>query len=212
MKYLKILGLAAVAAAALMAIAGAGTASATVLCDSATNPCAAKWAAGTQLEFHIQAGTEGIWAATSGEPTVRCTEGILKAKPSTGGALETVTMSIGGESEFNWNKGCGSGIETKTLEGGKLEIHSISGSSNGTVTATGFSFTTTFLGASCVYTFAEPTDMGTLTGSATGDAVLDINTVFTKKEGSFVCPLTVTWKENFTQVAPSGTGLFVEPS
>lgn len=211
MKYLKMLGLAAVAAVALMAIVGVGTASATVLCQTTTTPCSSHWATGTQLEFHVKAGTEGVWADTSGEPAVRCVEGILKGTPSAGGALETVTMPINGESEFNWNKGCG-GIETKTLEGGKLEIHAISGTDNGTVTATGFRFTTTFLGASCIYGFPEARDLGVLTGSATGDAVLDISSVFTKIEGSFVCPLTVTWKEEFTQTGPSGTALYVEPS
>lgn len=212
MKYLKILGLAIVAAAALMAIVGAATASATVLCDSATNPCSEKWEAGAQLEFKVKANTVGRWGPTNGETLVECGAGILKGNPSTGGASETVTVSINGESELNWNNGCGGGVVTKTLEGGKLEIHSISESSNGTVTATGFSFTTTFFGVSCVYSFAVATDLGTLTGSATGDAVLDINSVFSKKEGGFLCPTSVTWVEEFTQVGPSGTGLFVEPS
>jgi hypothetical protein len=211
MKYLKMLGLAAVAAAALMAIAGSGTASATVLCHSTSTPCVEKWE-GAQLEFKVKAGTEGVWADTDGEPKVSCTEGILKGKPSTGGASATVTMTVNGESEFNWNNGCSGGIVTKTLEGGNLEIHAISGSDNGTVTATGFKFTTTFLGASCIYGFPEARDLGTLTASSTGDAVLDISSVFTKIEGSFICPLTVSWNEQFTQTGPSGTALYVEPS
>lgn len=39
MKQVKMLGLAAVAALGLMAIVGAGSASATELCSSNTNPC-----------------------------------------------------------------------------------------------------------------------------------------------------------------------------
>jgi hypothetical protein len=210
MKYLKTLGLAVVAVAALMAIAGAGTASATVLCDSNTNPCSAKWASETQLEFNVKTGTVGKWGNTSGETLVECTEGLLKGRPSAGGATSTVKMSVSA-SEFNWNSGC-SGVVTKTLEGGTLEIHAIAGTGNGTVTATGFTFTTTLFGSSCTYGFLTTTDMGVLTGSGTGNAVLDISTTFSKKEGSFICPSTLSWKEEFVQVAPSGTGLFVESS
>jgi len=210
MKYVKILGLAAVAAAALMAFVGAGTASATVFCDTNTNPCSAKWAAETQLEFHVKPGTVGKWGSTAGETLVECTEGLLKGRPSAGGATATVKMSVAA-SEFNWNSGC-SGVVTKTLEGGTLEIHAIAGTGNGTVTATGFTFTTSLFGSSCTYGFLSTTDMGVLTGNGTGNAVLDINTTFSKKEGSIICPTSLSWSEEFTQVAPSGTGLYVETS
>lgn len=210
MKYLKMLGLAAVAAAALMSIVGAGTASATVLCQTTSTPCSTKWETGTQIEFHVRAGTVGKWGSTAGETLVECTEGLLKGQPSPGSGTETVKMSVSA-SEFNWNSGC-SGVQTQTLEGGTLEIHAIEGTDNGTVTATGFIFTTTLFGTTCTYGFLSTTDMGVLTGSGTGDAVLDINTAFTKKEGSIICPTTLNWREEFTQVAPSGTGTYVEPS
>ena len=207
MKYLKMFGLVAVAAA-LMALAAVGTASATVLCQNTSTPCSEKWAAGTQIEFHVKSGTKGIWGQTSGEPLVECTEGLLKGQPSVGSGSETVKMSVSA-SEFNWNSGC-SGVQTKTLEGGTLEIHAIEGTDNGTVTATGFIFTTTLFGTTCSYGFVKTTDLGTLTGSGAADAILDINTTFTKKEGSFLCPTTLTWVEEFTQVA--GKALYVEPS
>jgi hypothetical protein len=210
MKHLKMIGLAAVAVVALMAIAGAGTASATVICDTNTNPCTSKWASETQLEFHVKTGTVGKWGTTAGETLVECTEGLLKGRPSAGGATATVKMTVPA-SDFNWNSGC-SGVETKTLEGGTLEIHAISGTGNGTVTATGFTFTTTLFGSSCTYGFLTTTDMGVLTGNGTGNAVLDINTTFSKKEGSIICPTSLAWKEEFAQVLPSGTGLFVETS
>jgi len=210
MKCLKMLGLAAVAAAALMAIAGVGTASATVLCQTTTTSCSKKWESGTQLDFHVRAGTVGRWGNTSGETLVECTEGLLQGKPSAGSGSETVKMSVGA-SEFNWNSGC-SGVQTKTLEGGTIEIHNITGTDNGTVTITGFTFTTTLFGATCTYGFLEATDLGVLTGSGTGDAILDISTSFSKKEGSFLCPLSLNWKEEFTQTGPSGTALYVEPS
>jgi hypothetical protein len=209
MEYFKMLGLAVIAASALIAFAAAGTASATVLCDTTTTPCNQKWSAGTQLEFEIAPGTEGIWETTDGKTVVaKCTEGELKGKPSSGGASETVKVPVQA-SDFTW-PGCT--VNTATLEGGELEIHAIEGSDNGAVTATGFSFTTTAFGVSCIYTFASSTNIGTLTASATGDATLHINTVFTKKSGGFLCPTDLKWREEFTQVKPEGTALYVEPS
>lgn len=56
MKYLKMLGLAAVAAMALTAFAGVGSASATggVLCENTTDHCTEKWTVG--------AIKSGLWA------------------------------------------------------------------------------------------------------------------------------------------------------
>jgi len=210
MKYLKMLGLAVVAVTALMAVVGAGTASATVLCDSTTTPCAQKWAANTQLEFEVVPGTEGIWETTGGQVIAACSEGELKGTPTAGGASATVKMPVQA-SDWDWvSSSCT--VQANTLEGGELEIHAISGSDNGTVTATGFNFTTTAFGASCIYGFAKATDIGTLTASGTGNAILDVNTVFTKISGSLICPADLKWSEQFRQVKPSGTGLYVEPS
>lgn len=211
MKYLKMLGLAAVAATALLAFVGAGSASATVLCATTSTPCAVPWEAGTQLEFNVAAGTKGLWGSTD-EKTVfaECTEGELKVKPSAGGASQTVKMTVP-KSDFTWNA-TGCTIQTATLEGGELEFHAIEGSDNGTVTATGFTFTTIAFGITCNYGFPKATDLGTLTGSATGDAVLHINTVFSKTGGGFLCPPDLRWREEMTQVKPVGTALFFEPS
>lgn len=75
MKYLKMLGLAAVAAAALMAFVGAGTASAKegVLCSTTSNPCNSKWAAGTVIDFSLKGSA--VWTnAENGETLETCTE------------------------------------------------------------------------------------------------------------------------------------------
>jgi hypothetical protein len=63
MKYLKILGLAAVAAAAVMSIAGAGSASATVLCSTTADPCPAgqKWPT-LVVDFTISPGFSVLWS------------------------------------------------------------------------------------------------------------------------------------------------------
>ena len=55
-------------------------------------------------------------------------------------------------------------------------------------------------------------DLGTLVASKTGQAIIDIEVVLTKKEGSVLCPSTIEWWEEWTQTAPKETPLFVEPS
>jgi len=212
MKYLKMFVLAAVAAAALMAFVGAGTASATVLCHTTSTPCAEKWKAGTEPRFTVKPGTAGIWKDTSGTVAAKCPEGELRGTiTNAGSSTETVKASVPA-SGLTWPgvEGC---IKTVTLEGGTIEVHAISGTDNGTVTVSGFKITISILGSSCIYGFgSENADLGTLTANGSGNAVLDINTLFFKKEGGIACPLDLTWAEEFTQVQPSGTGLYVEPS
>lgn len=208
MKYVKTIGLAALAVAALMAIAGTGTASATVFCHATSSPCAEKWKAGTEPRFIVKPGTAGIWGDTSGGIAAKCPEGELRGTiTNAGSATETVKLSVPA-SGLTWQnvEGC---IKTETLEGGTLEVHSISGTDNGTVTASGFKISISILGAPCVYGFGVGANLGTLTGNGSGTAVLDIKTNFVKKEGGFVCPLDLNWAEEFTQEKPSGTALYV---
>jgi len=208
MKYVKTIGLAALAVAAIMAIAGTGTASATVFCHATSSPCAEKWKAGTEPRFIVKPGTAGIWGDTSGAVAAKCPEGELRATiTNAGSATETVKLSVPA-SGLTWQnvEGC---IKTETLEGGTLEVHSISGTDNGTVTASGFKISISILGANCVYGFGVGANLGTLTGNGSGTAVLDIKTNFVKKEGGFTCPLDLNWAEEFTQEKPSGTALYV---
>jgi hypothetical protein len=215
MKYLKMLGLAAVAAMALMAFVGAGSASATVFCSTNTSPCPAgqKWVAGTAPRFTVKAGTAGIWTDTSGNVVANCPQGEIKGKiTNSGSATETVTTSVAA-SDFTWEStgGC---FNTVTVEGGNLEIHAISGTANGTVTVSGIKITIYLeaFGVSCIYGFSTGADLGTLTGGGSNSATLDINTVFVKKEGSFFCPGSLHWTEEFIQTQPSGTALYVTAS
>jgi len=208
MRYLKTIGLAAIAVAALMAVAGTGTASATVFCHTTSSPCPEKWKLGAEPRFIVKPGTAGIWNDTSGGIAAKCPEGELRGTiTSAGSATETVKITVPG-SGLVWKsvEGC---IETKTLEGGTLEIHAISGTDNGSVTVTGFKITISILGSSCIYGFGVNANLGTLTGNGSGTAVLDIKTNFVKKEGGIICPTDLNWAEEFTQEKPSGTGLYV---
>ena len=205
MKHLKMLGLAAVAAMALTSFA-AGSASATVLCKTETNPCNSKWLAGTELRFSLKSGTSAIWRGEFGETLKTCTGADLRGKISNAGsATETVKIQI---SENSWT-GCT--VPTVTLKLGELEIHSITGSTNGTMTMRGAEFTTndSFFG-DCSYGTGTGIDLGTLTSSGTGDAVIDVAATLLPT-GLGCCP-KVSWSEQFTLTSPGGTALFVEPS
>jgi len=208
MKYLKTIGLATLAVAALMVIAGTGSASATVFCHTTSSPCPEKWKVATEPRFIVKPGTAGIWNDTSGAVAAKCPEGELRGTiTNAGSATETVKISVPA-SGLTWQnvEGC---IKTETLEGGTLEVHAISGTDNGTVTVSGVKITISILGASCIYGFGLNANLGTLTGNGSGTATLDIKTNFVKKEGGFTCPTDLNWAEEFTQEKPSGTALYV---
>lgn len=207
MKYLKILGLAALAAMAMTALAGAGSASAAVLCKTSTNPCTSKWAAGTNLEFSLKSGTSAIWKGTFGEVLKTCTNAKLTGQMSnTGSGTEAVKIKV---TEDSWTS-CT--VATSTLKLGEIEITNITGTTNGTVVLKGAEFTTNDpLFGDCSYgTGSSGADLGVLTSSAIGDSVIDVNAELTPVGGA-CCP-DVVWQESFTITSPKETPLFVEPS
>lgn len=61
---------------------------------------------------------------------------------------------------------------------------------------------TTF-GVKCTYTAGTGIDLGTLTGSTSGKAAIDLNTVVSKSAGDFLCPETVKWTATYTVTSPS---------
>jgi hypothetical protein len=207
MKHLKTLGLVAVAATALMAFAAAGSASAAVLCKTNTNPCTSKWAAGTNLEFSLKSGTSATWKGTGGETLKTCTNAkLIGGITSAGSGSEAVKIKV---SEDSWTS-CT--VATKTLKLGEIEITNITGTTNGTVILKGAEFTTNdVIFGDCSYgTATGGTDLGTLTSSATGDSVIDVNAQLLPVGGA-CCP-DVVWQESFTITSPKETPLFVEPS
>jgi hypothetical protein len=186
MKYVKILGLAAVAAMALMAFVGAGTASATVLCST---------------------NTSARWEETAANVLETCTGGKIKGEiTNAGSSTEAVKIKA---TEVSWT-GCTVATTTNGL--GSFEIQNITGTSNGTLNmSSGFKFTqNTVLFGSCTYGSGTGIDMGTLTGGAAGSVGIDVNTVL--GEGSGICCASAKWSEHFTLTSPSGTALYVKPS
>jgi len=189
MKYVKILGLAAVAAMAFMAFAGA--ASATELYSGATT-----LKSGTTITSSLTGGTAKL-EDTKGNVLDTCTGGGVTGKTTnTGGAGVNVTGNVE-KAGVTWT-GCT--VPTTTTEGGTLEIAWTSGN-NGAVTGKGFKVSiNTILFGSCVYTLGAGTSLGTLQGSTTGTASLVIKATVTKVSG--ICESTGIWNATYTVTSP----------
>jgi hypothetical protein len=208
MKHLKTLALAAVATSALFAIAGAGSASATVLCSTTADPCpsAQKWGLVT-LEFSIPSGSAINLKDTSGNELDKCTTSKTKGPiTNTGSSTATVTSTV---EETTWG-GCT--FQTNTVVKSKLEIHKIAGTSNGTVTSDGeFQWTiNTVLFGSCIFGYASGTDIGTITEGK--PATFHLNAVVKRFGTNFACPETERMTGTYTLTSPSGTTLSVSSS
>src|SRR5512144_2251569 len=119
MKYIKMLGLAAVAAAALMAFVGASSASATVLCKTSVvgtgGICPTGW--GYSGEIH---GVAEVPPVLTGTINIECEESTVQgnATEGTGSPTETPNGAIT-TLTFTGNCNC----EVVVVKNGTLEIH-----------------------------------------------------------------------------------------
>jgi hypothetical protein len=201
MRYLKIMGLAAIAATALMAFLGAGTASATVLCKTQiTEGCAASgWAYPVGTKGVASLVGSGLMETLSGEVLITCGSSKAEETLQTAGSA---TTTITGKSEgkgITWGE-CTNTVDV--LSGGEGELHWISGTDNGTVTAKGFEVTTAILGVSCVYGLGSTMkDWGEVVGGAPG--FMNINAVVPKVSGSFLCPKETRLTAKYINTEPA---------
>jgi len=208
MKHLKMLALAAVAVGALMAFIGAGSASATVICSTTVEPCPAgqKWTG--SISMTIPSGASANLVNTSNEALDTCT-GSESAGPltNTGSSTTTVTGTV---ETLSWS-GCT--FPTNTITKGKLEVHRIAGTHNGTVTADGtfeVTINTVFFG-SCIYGVTSGNSIGDLTEGNPG--VFHANAVAEKFSGSaFACPSTSKWTGTYQVTSPSNTTMSIQDS
>lgn len=191
MKYVKILGLAAVAAMALMAFVGAGSASATTL--SSTNGNLPK---GTVIHATLTKGSTAI--LESGSTVLdTCTESTIKGTTSN----ETGPSVEGPIEVLSWG-GCTH--TTDTVAGGNLAITWTSGT-NGTLAGKGSKVTVSTIFGSCTYGTSET---GTTLGEVKGGnpATIAISTTVPLIEGGFSCPSTSTWTANYTVTSATYNG------
>jgi hypothetical protein len=211
MKHLKMLGLAVMAAAALMAIVGAGTASATIL----TSPAGTKYTG--EIDASLEPGTTATLQA--GIATVTCSESTVKGKPYTTGSATTtpngpitsLTFTSCGNNDVTptsktSNFDTDGGTIDPVVNFGKLEIHVIGSGPNGTLTSEGSEVDINFtaFGVTCVYGTPSVKDIGTLTGSSStgGTATMDINAEITKISGGFACANPAKWEAKYIVTTP----------
>jgi len=201
MKYLKMLGLAVVAAAAFTAFAGAGTASATVLCTTTPPtgthcPSEHKLQNGAVLDASVE--TTAHLKTTGGTTIATCSGGTVKGEiTDTGSTTTTVSGHI---DELTWS-GCTTTVHT--LANGTLELHAEpEHNDHGTVTSSGSEVTIRFFGVSCRFR-TNNTQIGTLTGGTMG--TFDIAATIPEVSGNFGCPANGVWSGAYTVTEPSGT-------
>jgi hypothetical protein len=183
MKYVKMIGLLAVAAAALMAFAGVASAT-TVTSNEGETPTVK-----ASSEGHAKlVGPLGI--------NVQCNS-TVEGKVESHGAGVTAKGNL---SSLTFT-GCTNGYEVTVLAKGSLEIHS-----SNVLTSTGAEVTVkTPLGFNCIYR-TNATDVGTLTESETtgGKATLDIGAKAIPRTGhSGLCGATGEWSGSYIVNSPT---------
>jgi hypothetical protein len=211
MKYVKILGLAAVAAAALMAFVGAGTASATTTGCTVTDCSSGMIGPGTgDEEIHavLKAGTKAILTPSNELPTVECEESTVKAN------VETTTTPEGKIAELTFKK-CNNTVEV--LEPGSLVLH-WDAEHNGYLTVHGFHVRVKGLFGSLSCDFGEtitanepppgpgepPKNALTVTGGdpAIVDATATIPLTPGGETGFIECPKSAVWHAEYEVTNP----------
>lgn len=195
MKYLKMLGLAAIAASALMAFIGAGTASATILCETnVTSGCGNAWdvVSGSELDFSLESGTSALLKETPfpggfGGTIATCTESTSKGTTSNTSGT-SVSGSLDETLDANGHpKGLTFGNCTNTvtvIKAGSLSVTNSAGTKNGAVSSTGAKVTIVAFGLNCIYE-TNGTSIGTITGNASAAPTFDIKAVIPSTNG---CP------------------------
>ncbi len=204
MNYFKTLTLGAVAVAALMAFVGASSASATVLCSEAGTgsptgtTCPSGKAYGAGQEIH--AVNVGNVKFDTTFKTITCTGSTVKGTISgEGSATETVT---GPEGELTLT-GCN--CEVFVLHGGRLEIHWIEGTHNGTVTSSGLEITTrcsTVFGPVHCTLYTESSHVGTLTGGLPATWTISDIAPVEEAESDDLCPEESVWTATYSITTP----------
>lgn len=210
MKYVKMLGLAAVAAMAFMAFVGSSSASADVLCSVNNTPLCPAGNVVSSLESSLKAGTTASLTTTAGEALVTCTEsGVSGTVEKQGKEVEPE----GPVSSLTWG-GCNH--TTDTVAGGRLKVETrISINELGqevhtnTVTSSEAKVTVSILGTSCTYgPGTKPISIGDLTVGQ--PAIIDVNAVVNKVEGSFLCPSDAKWVATYQITKPAGLWVSTE--
>ena len=195
MRYLKGLLIAAIAAAVLMAFAGAALAASELYKGGTT------LSAGSTIHASLASGASSLLEIEESESIVgTCTGSTVESK-TTSTAGEQIQAEI---TSLIWS-GCTS--TTDTLTNGTLRISRIPGTDNGTLSASGLLWTVALGGTTCRYGTGESTDLGTITGetSTAKHARVDINALINEQAPKqTLCPDTTNWTATWTITTPTG--------
>jgi hypothetical protein len=209
-KVLKMLGLAVIAAAALMVLVGTGTASATVLCKVAVNTttgvCAERYPKETELAAELNNGATEPMELETEFMTIKCEASTLSGKTENeGNSTTTVKVALASVTFSKCN------CTVAVLKTGIFEIHWISGTDNGTLTSSGTEITvncsTVFGLVHCIYV-TNNTDLGTLTGGS--NAVMTDVASLPRVTTNALCANLANLKSKYKTTKPSS--LFVASS
>jgi hypothetical protein len=196
MKYVKMLGLLAVAAAALMAFTGSAFGA------TATFPT------GTTYTGTIHAESKGA-TSLHGTGTVTCLNSTVEGKIESHGKTGSVTDPVSGKISVLTFTNCGTDHVTVKQKG------SISVDSKGTLFSTGAEISITKTNSpvghiTCVFT-TNNTHIGILTDSheTVHHATLDLlNSQIPRTGGSFLCGSFGEWTGSYTVTTP--TNLYID--
>jgi hypothetical protein len=203
MKYGKLVGLLAMAAAALMAFSASASAATTLTSPANTVLGAKAKITGKSIEGAI-AGTKHVVLTGPLGINVQCeshVEGEVTGQ-NAGGTTEGKITSLA----FT---GCTNGYIVHVKALGTLEVHTekTTANGNGTITASGTTVevTNTPVGT-CAYQTGSNLDIGQLTGSDT-DPLFEITAAIPRHAGSggAFCGSSGTWEGKYTVTVPSST-------
>jgi hypothetical protein len=189
MKYLKMLGLAAVAAMALMAFT-AGSASATTLEVGGTAQSTS-----VSLTATLKSGSSAILKDTFGFSSNTCTSSEVKGASASPFSNETVTGAV---STLSFSSCAREPVVTHNA--GTLHVKWTSGT-DGTVTSSGAEVTTGSPFGTLNCKTGAGTHLGTLTGVASGNATMDINAALS------CSGISSKWEATYVVTSPSGLGV-----
>jgi hypothetical protein len=185
MKHLKMLGLFAMAAAALMAFAGSASAA------TLTSPT------GSEYTGALSASLEGSALLKAGFAEITCTTGTVAGSITT----NNETHATGPTSSVAFSN-CGSATVTTLSSTGTLTIakgtHAVSG--------TGIEVTTAVAGTSCVYGLGAGTALGTASNtvvSGSDRVTLAISAKLPKISGGFLCASPAAWTASYVVTSPA---------
>jgi hypothetical protein len=149
------------------------------------------------LKASLKSGTSSLLADTSGFFANTCTSSTVEGK--TEGSF--TGSSVGGKVSALSFSSCKEGNPTVDAAG-SLSVSWISGTTNGTVSSSNAKVTVPSAFGTLTCTTPEAgTDLGTLTGVASGTATMDVNAVL-------ACgAIDAKWTGTYTVTSPEGLGV-----